>query len=92
VLACRGTPDQLELASECRELTFERSTLRSSAVSAHQRFQRAGRRRLNQETDRRQCVEEKVRVDLRAQRPQFRLGHQLGRSPARAARARTVRS
>ena len=55
----------------------ERSTLRSSAVSRISVVERAGRRGLNQVADRRQRVEQEMRIDLRAQRPQLGLGGQL---------------
>ena len=69
--------DQLELASERGELAFRAQHAAQQRRQAHQRLERAGRRRLNQIADRRQRVEEEVRVDLRAQRPQLGLGREL---------------
>jgi hypothetical protein len=54
----------------------DRRTPRSSAVSCIS-VSSATRRGLNQITDRRQRVEEEVRVSLRPQRAQLRLGRQL---------------
>ena len=69
--------DQLELTSERRHLALGPQHAAQQRGQTHQRVERALRRRLNQVADRRQRVEQEVRVDLRSQRAQLRFGGEL---------------
>jgi hypothetical protein len=67
--------NQIDLVAQRREL--RRRSPQDAAEHArqlHQRVERARRRVLDQIADRRERVEEKVRMELRAQRAQLRLG------------------
>ena len=67
----------VELAAERRELAFRAQHAAQQRRQPQQRLERPRRRRLNQVADRRQRVEQEVRVDLRAQRAQLGFGRQL---------------
>ena len=70
----------------------ERRTRSKQRRQSQQRLQRARRCRLNQIADRGQRVEQEMGIDLRPQRSKLGFARELCRSPARASRARTVRS
>ena len=82
----------LELAAERREFAFGSQHAAQQRRQPHQRLERARRRRLNQVADRRQRVEEKVRIDLRAQRPQLGFGRELADLLLAESRARSARA
>ena len=69
--------DQLQLAAERRELAFRSQHAAQERGQPHQRRERARRRGLDQVADGGERVEQEVRVDLGAQRPQLGLAGQL---------------
>ena len=68
--------DELEFPAERRELALGLQHAAQQRGQLQQRVERAGRRGFNQVADGRQRVEQKVRVDLRAQGAQFGLGRE----------------
>ena len=68
--------DEIHLAAKRRELGLGSEHAAQQRRQPHQRVERAAWRRLNEIADRRERVEEEVRIDLRAQRAQLGFGHQ----------------
>ena len=69
--------DDFELASERGEFSFRSQHGPQQRGEPHQRVERARRRGLDQVADRGQRVEQEMRIDLRAQRPELRFGREL---------------
>ena len=84
--------DDVQLASERREFAFGSEHAAQQGRQPHQRLQRARRRRLDQIANRRQRIEQKVRIDLRAERAQLGFCGQLADFLFAKFRGRTARS
>ena len=69
--------DDVQFASERREFAFGSEHAPQQGRQTHQRLQRARRRRLDQVSDRRERIEQEMRIELRAERAQLGLRRQL---------------
>ena len=84
--------DDVQLAAERGEFAFGSEDAAQQRRQPQQRLQRARRRRLDQVADRRQRIEQEVRIDLGAERAQLGFGRQLADFLLAESRGRTARS